>query len=150
MTHGASFKAITSETNEQQVMAAVKNLPWDEWVKKYTKCDHCAEIRHICSKCSKYLAQIESGEIKHPEKVCHDLQQQKQQPCVPGSKSLKKNYLKDPKAKAFLSAFQALFSSDSEDNEDHNEAPPNGNQDENKGEDEDLHDFLSMVRSLQV
>ncbi len=31
MTQGASFKAVTSEPpDEQQAMAAVKTLPWDE------------------------------------------------------------------------------------------------------------------------
>jgi hypothetical protein len=75
MAQGASFKAVTSEPpNEHQAMAAIKNLPWDEWVKKYAKCAHCGEIGHIRPKCRKYLAQTESGEIKHPKKVRHDLQ----------------------------------------------------------------------------
>jgi hypothetical protein len=48
-------------------------MPWNEWVKKYAKCDHCGGMGHICPTCKKYLAQIESGEIKRPEKgTSHD------------------------------------------------------------------------------
>jgi hypothetical protein len=77
MTQGASFKAVTSEPpNEQQAMAAVNNLPWDEWIKKYAKCAHCGEIGLIHPKCHKYPAQVESVEIKRPKKVRHVLQQE--------------------------------------------------------------------------
>ena len=46
-----------------QAMAAMKNMPWDEWVKLYAKCHHCGEKGHIRPDCPKYLQQIKSGKI---------------------------------------------------------------------------------------
>ena len=62
----------------------------------------------------------------------------------------KKNYLRDPKAKAFLSAFTALFSDDTDDE---NEGATNNDANEDQAEDthgvstdnEDIASFLSMV-----
>ena len=119
-------------------------MPWEEWV-KHAKCDHCGEIGHIHLTCKKYLAQIESGEIKRPDRgTSRDLLRKKE------SGPWKKNYLRDPKAKAFLSAFTALFSNDTDD--EHEGAR---NNDANEAQAEDTHDvstdnkdiasFLSMV-----
>ncbi len=57
--------------------------------------------------------------------------------------------MKDSKAKAFLSAFQALFSSDSDDNNTHNDAPLDDNHNENQDDDDYHHGFLSMLGSLR-
>jgi hypothetical protein len=119
-------------------------MPWNEWVKKYAKCDHCREMGHIRPTCKKYLARIESGEIKHPEKgTSHDhLHKGRGGP-------RKKNYLQDPKARAFLSAFTALFSDDT----DNDDEGTNGNKKEDQadktheevGNNEDIASFISMV-----
>ncbi len=49
-------------------LAAVKTLPWEEWVKLYATCHHFGEKGHIHLMCPKYLAAIQSKEInpKHP------------------------------------------------------------------------------------
>jgi hypothetical protein len=39
--------ANDDEIAQAPAMAAMKNLPWDEWVKKYAKCHHCSEQGHI-------------------------------------------------------------------------------------------------------
>jgi hypothetical protein len=54
-----------------QAMAAMKNIPWDEWVKLYAKCHHCGEKGHIRPDCSKYLQQIKSGKmLRGPKHQC--------------------------------------------------------------------------------
>jgi hypothetical protein len=37
---GSGYK---DEVEHAQAMAAMKNMPWDEWVKLYAKCHHCDE-----------------------------------------------------------------------------------------------------------
>jgi hypothetical protein len=62
--HGSSFMAGTANDDEiaqARAMAAMKNLPWDEWVKKYPKCHHCGEQGHIHPNCPIYLDKIKSG-----------------------------------------------------------------------------------------
>jgi hypothetical protein len=51
-----------------RALAAVKTLPWEQWVKLYATCHHCREKGHIHSMYPKYLATIQSREInpKHP------------------------------------------------------------------------------------
>ncbi len=59
--------------------------------------------------------------------------------------------MKDPKAKAFLSAFQALFA-DNEVNEDDGNAKNHDVKDDDEPDEDannDLHNFLSMVGSLK-
>jgi hypothetical protein len=51
------------EVEHAQAMAAMKNMPWEEWVKLYAKCHHCGEKGHIRPDCPKYLQQIKSGKI---------------------------------------------------------------------------------------
>ncbi len=119
-------------------------MPWNEWVKKYAKCDHCREMGHIRPTCKKYLAQIESGEIKHPEKGTSRDHLRKGR-----GGPRKKNYLQDPKARAFLSAFTALFSNDTDDDDE----GTNGNEKEDQadktheelGNNKDIASFLLMV-----
>jgi hypothetical protein len=64
---GSSFMAGTTNNDEIAqacAMAATKNLPWDEWVKKYAKCHQCGEQGHIHPNCPIYLDKIKSGKIK--------------------------------------------------------------------------------------
>jgi hypothetical protein len=136
-----------------QARAAKINLPWDKWVKLYTKCHHCNIKGHICPQCPSYIKKVKLGEIKCSNgSNCPS-------PCSPPparpsncAPPLRSNiFLKDPKAKAFLSAFQALFTDD-EENEDKNGAKDqDAKEDDKPNEDanENIHNFLLMVGSLK-
>jgi hypothetical protein len=127
-------------------------LPWDEWVRKYAKCTHCGKIGHIRPQCPLYLDAIASGAIKRPEykpKGGDRCALKKGGPNTP-----RHNFLKNPKAKAFLSAFKS-FMNDSdnsdEDNDDNKEETAvDGDEDKVEEEDDkDLRGFLSMIGSLK-
>jgi hypothetical protein len=98
---------------KEGTLAAVKTQPWKEWVKLYTMCYHCGEIGHIRPMCPKYLATIQFREInpKHPHHF-HNMPKKPPVHQLPEKigycKQPPPNF-KDPKAKAFLSAFQASF-----------------------------------------
>ena len=65
--HNSSFKTeIVGKTPAPKNLR--DGLPWEEWVRKYAICNHCGEVGHIRPTCSKYLAAIESGQIKRPDK----------------------------------------------------------------------------------
>ena len=151
--YNSSFKAIAAKPQEQKNLK--DGLPWDEWVKKYAKCNHCGEIGHIRPTCSKYLAAIESGQIKRPDKkASRDLGRRPK--TREGAHTPRRDFLKDPKARAFLSAFKSMMfdSDDSGDEggnndkeatqEDHNDA-----EDAHDDDDDDLQGFLSMIGSLK-
>ncbi len=172
----SSFKATLSNGNDANSMvlatvkhmsadvkiralAAVKILPWEEWVNLYATCHHCGEKRHIHPMCPKCLAAIQSGEI-NPNHPCnfHNMRKKppiRQLPGKIGNRKQPHQNLKDPKAMAFLSAFQALFQALFA----NEEASDDNNYEENKDsprsndcvhdDDNDLHGFLSMVRSLK-
>jgi hypothetical protein len=110
--------------------------------------------------CPKYLVAIQSGEI-NPKNPCdfHDMHKKPPVHQLPGKIGNCKwppQNLKHPKAKAFLSAFQALFQAlfaneevSNDDNDEEDKDSPrldicNVNDDDN-----DLHGFLSMVGSLK-
>ncbi len=140
--------ANDDEIAQACAMAAMKNLPWDEWVKKYAKCHHCSEQGHILPNCPIYLDKIKSGKIKqggtHPS-PCGPPKS-----CPPGRPTQQHNFMKDPKAKAFFSAFQALFTTD-EGADNGNDALAKANNaayNQDTG-DNDLHGFLSMVGYLK-
>jgi hypothetical protein len=59
--------------------------------------------------------------------------------------------MKEPKAKAFLSAFQALFTNDENNNEEEDESNDiqDGDADNNQEVDDDVRAFLSLVGSLK-
>jgi hypothetical protein len=108
----AAVKHMPADVKEC-ALAAVKTLPWKEWVKLYARCHHCGEKEHIHLMCPKYLAAIQSGEInpKHPCNI-HNMRKKppvRQLPGKIGNHKQPPQNLKDLKAKAFLSAFQALF-----------------------------------------
>jgi hypothetical protein len=147
--HNSSFKAkiVGKPPNPKNLR---DGLPWEEWVKKYAKCNHCGEVGHIRPDCSKYLAAIESGEIKRPP--VRDLGRRPK--TRDGAHTPRRNFLKDPKAKAFLSAFKSMMfdSDDSGDEGDDKESNQDDN-DESKSvhedDDDDLLGFLSMIGSLK-
>ncbi len=139
--HGSSFMVGTTNNDEiaqARAMAVMKNLPWDEWVKKFTKCHHCGEQGHIRPNCPIYLDKIKSAKSSPPKA------------CPPGCPTQQRDFMKDPKAKAFFSAFQALFTTD-EGADDNNDtlAKANNAAHNQDAEDNDLHGFLSMVGYLK-
>jgi hypothetical protein len=108
----AAVKHLPADVKEC-MLAAVKTLPWEEWVKLYATCHHCREKGHIHPMCPKYLAAIQSGEI-NPKNPCNFHDMRKRPPIHQllgkiGNRKQPPQNLKDPNAKAFLSAFQALF-----------------------------------------
>ena len=134
-------------------MAAKINLPWDKWVKLYAKYHHCGDKGHIRPQYPDYIKKVRLGEIKHTNGS------NRPSPCSPPSARssncsfplCRNNFLKDPKAKAFLSAFQALFA-DKELNEEDNNNKNHDVKDDDKSDDDtnnDLHNFLLMVGSLK-
>jgi hypothetical protein len=74
----------------------------------HTVCHHCGEKGHIRPKCPKYLDDIESGKI-----IPANLKDSKRKKNPPRALAgpncgVGQSRMKDPKVKAFLSAFQAL------------------------------------------
>ncbi len=129
-------------------MVVIKKLPFDKWVKLHAICHHCGMKGHIRSHCPKYIKQVKLGEIEIPPK---------QRPGPrgpyaarpPGWPAAQRSYMKDPKTKAFFSAFQALFTNG--DNEEGEDTEHNDNIDattDNKDK-EEVCGFLLMVGSLE-
>ncbi len=155
----AAVKHMPADVKER-ALAAVKTLPWEEWVKLYATCHHCGGKGHIHTICPKYLAAIQSREInpKHPGNN-HNMSKKppiRQLPGKIGNRNQPPPNLKDPKAKAFLFAFQALFqalfaneeASDNNNDEEDKDSPRLDNCDV-IDDNNDLNGFLSMVRSLK-
>ncbi len=141
-------------------MAAMKNMPWDEWVKLYAKCHHCGEKGHIRSDCPKYLQQIKSDEIvrgpKHqrPGHCGPPLSHPPScgPPRPPGHAEPRRDFMKELKGqKAFLLAFQALFTNDKNDNEEEDESndKQDGDADKDQEIDDDVRAFISLVGFLK-
>jgi hypothetical protein len=151
--YNSSFKAIAGKPQEQKNLR--DGLPWEEWVKKYAKCNHCGEIGHIRPTCSKYLAAIESGQIKRPDKkASRDLGRRPK--TREGAHTPRRDFLNDPKARSFLSAVKSMMfdSDDSGDESDNNnkEATQEDHDDSENAhadDDDDLQGFLSMIGSLK-
>jgi hypothetical protein len=154
------FNKIDDADDEDtaRALAAKSNIPWEEWVKKFAKCHHCGKQGHIHPNCPDYLKKVASGEItqvKHPRyPQRRSPRENRNDPPRRHDKNgtndpprhHDKNFLKNPKAKAFLSAFQALFCEDSGNDEDADEVTKD-NEDDHKDGNNDLHTFLSMVGS---
>jgi hypothetical protein len=152
----SSFMAkVQDEEDEREAraLAAKSNLPWDKWVKLHTKCHHCGEKGHIRLQCPDYLNKIKSGEIKRTycPNYCGQTQARPTNRGLP--QACRNNFLKDPKAKAFLSAFQALFTPDDDDidngNGDKDLITNKGDNEQDEGDDGNIYNFLSMVGSLK-
>jgi hypothetical protein len=127
------------------------NISWDEWVKLYAKCHHCGEKGHIRPHCPDYLRKINSGEIKRPYRPNRSQARPTNQG-VP--QAHQQNFLKDPKAKAFLSAFNALF--DGSDNNVYNKDSRDDESSNSEGEEqvhrefnENIYNFLAKVGFLK-
>jgi hypothetical protein len=144
---------LANHTNNKEIekamaMAAMKKLPFDKWVKLHAICHHCGEKGHICPHCLKYIEQVKSGQIKIPPK-------QRPSPrgpyaaCPPGLPAAQHPYMKDPKAKAFLSFFQALFTKEDKEEEDDTERNDDVDATDDNEDKEDMRNFLLMVGSLK-
>ena len=152
-----STSAFVNEVHDDQeveddarALAAKSNIPWEEWVKKYAKCHYCGKLGHIRPDCPEYLKKVASGELtrfssNRPRHNNWGRSPREPKYERPRNQVDKKKFLKNPKAKAFLSAFQALFCDES-DSEDDDPAPKEEEGDDD-GVDSELHSFLSMVGS---
>ncbi len=146
----ANGQQVEVDEREARALAAKSNIPWDEWVKLYAKCHHCGEKGHI-RPCPDYLRKINSGEIKRPYRPNRS-QAHPTNRGVP--QASRQNFLKDPKAKAFLSAFNALFNGgdnnvDKKVSGDDKSSNSEGEEQVHGEFDEDIYNFLAKVGSLK-
>ena len=145
MNQGSSF-CTTEEEKEACMLAATNKVPWDKWVKMNAVCHHCGEKGHIRPKCPKYIADIESGKIVHLD--TRDNRRLKN-PTRAGGQTLGVGLnTKDPKVKAFLSAFQALFANEEEEEGDQDQGGER-NDDKEDLKDNDAYTFFSVLRLLK-
>jgi hypothetical protein len=122
-------------------------------VKLYAKCHNCGDKGHIHPQCPDYIKKVKSGKIKHstgsnPPSPC-GLPSVHSSNCSTPLRC--NNFLKDPKAKAFLTAFQALFADNKVNEEDNNNKNHDikGDDKPNDNTNNDLHNFLLMVGYLK-
>jgi hypothetical protein len=137
--------SIDNEINEAKALANRKKLPFDEWVKMYAECHECGKKGHIRPDCPIYLEKVKSGQIKPPLRRAGPRK-------PPGPPKPRRDFSKDPKAKAFLvAAFNAYFGEDDDDEKndvpsaEENDAADNNNE----NDDEDMRSFLSMAGFLK-
>ncbi len=140
---------VDADEREAQALAAKSNIPWDEWVKLYAKCHHCGEKGHIRPNRPDYLKKIENGEVKQPFRPHRSQPRPNYRGIVPQGRRQK--FSKDPKMKAFLSAFNALFDSNDDSNKvdgDDNESNHN-DKDDDEEMDDNIYNFFAKVGSLK-
>ncbi len=144
---------IANYNNNEEIkkviaMAAMKKLPFDKWVKLHATCRHCGKKGRIHPHRPKYIKQVKSGQIKIPPK-------QRPSPrgpytaCPPGRPTAQRPYMKDPKPKAFFSAFQAHFTKEDKEEEEDTERNDDVNATDDNKDEEDMRNFLLMVGSLK-
>ncbi len=123
-------------------------------MQKYAKCTHCGKIGHIRPQCPLYLDAIASGALKRPEskpKRGNRHAPKKGGPNTPPHY----NFMKNPKAKAFLSAFKSFMNDrnnsdeDNDGNKEESAVDDDGDKVHKDDDDEDLRGFLSMIGSLK-
>jgi hypothetical protein len=103
-----TFSFVAGYTDDDQIdqaktMAVTKNCPHDKQIKLYAKCHYCGEKGHIRPHCPKYMKRIKSGKIEilakqHPGLCGPPVA------CPPGQPAPWRDFMKDPKAKAFVSS----------------------------------------------
>ncbi len=98
--------------------------------------------------CPKYIEQVKSGQIKIPPKQ-HPSPRGPYAARPPGRPAAKRPYMKDPKAKAFLSAFHTLFAKEDKEEEEDTERNDDVNATDNNKDEEDMCNFFLMVGSLK-
>ena len=153
ITSPTRLSVLANHTNNEDIekavaMAAMKKLPFDEWVKLHAICHHCGEKGHIHPHCPKYIKQVKSGQIKIPPKQ-HPSPCGLYAACPPGWPATQHPYMKDPKAKAFLSAFQALFTKEDKEEKEDTEHNDDVDATDDNEDEEDMRNFFLMVGSLK-
>jgi len=137
-----------AEEEHARTLAARVNMPWEEWVKKYAECHHCGKKGHIRPDCPDYLKKIDSGEIRRPPfRAARPQARQHYRKLPTPARRPPDKTRNDPKMKAFLSAFNALFDDNDEDaNDDEGSA---GDDNDGTDIDEDVYNFLAKVGCLK-
>jgi hypothetical protein len=153
LLQGFLFK-VSTEDPEQEIQdahayATIKKIPFEEWCKKYAICHHCGKKGHICPDCEKFRADVAAGKIKLNHQP-RDNRQRGVREDYGHKPPLHKNFNKDPKAKARVSAFAVFFAGNmGNDNYKDVESPPDEKEENNHEPTEDQLAFLSMVGSLK-
>jgi len=149
--HASSFKVTGDYKNPPGKLR--DGIPWEEWIRKHAICIHCGKPGHIRPQCPLYLEAVASGALKPP--TYKPKKDDRRAPMKGGPKLSPNNFLKNPKGKALLSAFNSLLL-DSDDSDDDNKEENNEdtavNYDKNNdqaSDDNDLQGFLSMLGSLK-
>jgi hypothetical protein len=134
---------------EARALAAKSNIPWDEWVKLYAKCHHCGKKGHIRPNCPDYLKKIENGEVKRPFPPHRS--QPRPNYCGVIPQGCQQKFSKDPKMKAFLSAFNALFDGNDDSNKagGNNDKSNHNDKDDDEEMDDNIYNFFAKVGSLK-
>ncbi len=139
------------EEENARTLAAKADMPWDEWVKRFAECHYCGKKGHIRPDCPEYIKKIASGEIKKPLRPPRTQARPNYRRAPPPARRPTQKNQKDPKMKAFLSAFNALF----DDNDDDTPSPDNdddgsaGDENNDTEMDEDVYNFLAKVGCLK-
>jgi hypothetical protein len=155
LLQGSLFK-ISTEDPEQEILnacayAALKRILFDKWCKNYATCHHCRKKGHIRPGCKLFKADIAAGKIKLRSGQMRDNQAHHHgvQEENAGCKSpFHKNFSKDPKVKALVSAFAAFFAGN-RDEDDEDDVKPSKDEEEDDKPTKDQLAFLSMVGSLK-
>jgi hypothetical protein len=142
--------SLKEEIDEARALAPKKKLPFEEWAKLYAECHECGVKGHICPHCPIYIEKVKSGQIKPPFKQGGARNQPSAKPL--GLPKPHRDFLKDPKVRAFwVAAFNAMFGEDNDGEKyDILSAEDNDTEDTNtKNADGDMQSFLPMVGSLK-
>jgi hypothetical protein len=141
--------SLEEEINKARALALKKKLPFEEWAKLYAECHECGAKGHIRPHCLIYIKKVKSGQIKPPFKRGGARNR-------PGGKPLglpkpRRDFSKDPKAKAFwVAVFNAMFGEDTDREKNEIRADDKDTEDTNtENADDDMQSFLSMVGSLK-
>ncbi len=155
LLQGSLFK-ISTEDPEQEMLnarayATLKRIPFEEWCKNYATCHHCGKKGHIRPDCKLFKADIAAGKIKL--RSCQTRDNQARHRGVREENAglkppFRKNFSKDPKAKALVSAFAAFFAVNREE-DDEDDVEPSKDEEEEDEPTKDQLAFLSMVGSLK-
>jgi hypothetical protein len=113
LLQGSLFK-ISTEDPEQEMLnarayAALKRIPFDKWCKNYATCHHCGKKGHICPDCELFKADIAAGKIKLRSGQTRDNRARHhgvREENAGRKPPFCKNFSKDPKVKALVSALQ--------------------------------------------
>jgi hypothetical protein len=155
LLQGSLFK-ISTEDPEQEMLdarayAALKKIPFEEWCKNYATCHHCGKKGHIRPDCDLFKADVAAGKIKLKSGQRRDNRARHRgvrEDNAGRKPPIHKNFSKDPKAKALVSAFAAFFAGNKEEDDEQDVESPKDEEDEDELTEDQLA-FLSMVGSLK-